>query len=56
MARKKYALHFPIQPLDFSPDTNKDSMNLSMNLYKSLVKNLELVWENEAHTSSAQLH
>ena len=53
--RKKYGIHFPIQLLDFSLETCKDSLNLIMILYKSLGKNLEAVWENEGHTSSAEL-
>ena len=51
--RKKYALHFPIQNLVLSLDTCKDSLQDSMNFYKSLKKNLEIIWENEGHTSSA---
>ena len=60
IARKKYALRFPIQPLDFSLETRKDSLKIYCkslpNLYESLEKNTEVVWKNEGHTSSAQLH
>ena len=38
--RKKYALHFPIQPLVLPLDTCKDSLQDSMNFYKYLDKNL----------------
>ena len=37
IARKKYALHFFIQLLDFSPETREDELNL----HESLEKNLE---------------
>ena len=39
IARKKYALHFFIQLLDFSPETREDSIHL----HESLEKNLEVV-------------
>ena len=39
ITRKKYALHFFIQPLDFSLETREDEWNL----HESLEKNLEAV-------------
>ena len=38
ITRKKYALHFFIQPLDFSLETREDELNL----HESLEKNLEV--------------
>ena len=39
ITRKKYALHFFIQLLDFSLETREDELNL----HESLEKNLEVV-------------
>ena len=39
IARKKYALYFFIQLLDFSPETSEDELNL----HESLEKNLEII-------------
>ena len=39
ITRKKYALYFSIQPLDFSLETCEDELNL----HESLEKNLEIV-------------
>ena len=39
IVRKKYAIHFFIQLLDFSPETSEDELNL----HKSLEKNLDVV-------------
>ena len=38
ITRKKYAFHFFIQPLDFSPETREDSIHL----HEFLEKNLEV--------------
>ena len=47
VARKKYALRFSMGPLE----TREDSVNLP----EFLEKNVEVLWKNEGHTSSAQL-
>ena len=47
IARKKYAIGFSIRPLHFSLGTPEDSLNLE--------RNVEVVWRNQWHTSSAQL-
>ena len=39
IARKKYALHFFIHLLEFSPETREDELNL----HESLENNLEVV-------------
>ena len=45
--RKKYALHFFIHLLHFSPDTSEDSIHLHGSPKKNLVS------KNEGNTSSA---
>ena len=51
VARKKYALRFSMGPLHFSLETREDSVNLP----EFLEKNVEVLWKNEGHTSSAQV-
>ena len=51
IARKKYALHFFIQLLDFSLETSEDKLNPR----ESLEKNVEVVWKNEGYTSAQLL-
>ena len=51
VARKKYALRFSMGPLHFFLETREDSVNLP----EFLEKNVEVLWKNEGHTSSAQL-
>ena len=48
---KKYAFRFSMGPLDFSLESREDSVNLA----EFLEKNVEVLWKNEGHTSSAQL-
>ena len=51
VARKKYALRFSMGSLHFSLETREDSINLP----QFFEKNVEVLWKNEWHTSSAQL-
>ena len=51
VARKKYVLRFSTGPLHFSLETPEGSVNLA----EFLEKNVEVLWKNEGHTSSAQL-
>ena len=51
LTRKKHAIRFFIRPLDFSwyKFTREDVLNF----HEYLKKNLEAIWKNEWHTSSA---
>ena len=60
ITRKKYGLPFSIQALHFFLETLgfcelKQFELHDLNLQMSAEKNVEVVWENEGHTSSAQL-
>ena len=48
ITRKNYAIHFLIQPLDFSLEIREDESDL----HGSPKKNLEAVSKNKSHTSS----
>ena len=47
----RFALRFSMGPLHFSLETREDSLSL----LEFLENNVEVLWKNEGHTSSAQL-